>query len=53
METLPGLSAISKEIARQAAMIGYLNAFGMYTAACAAAIALAFLARGRARAAAG
>ena len=53
VETLPGLSAISKEIARQAAMIGYLNAFGMYTAACAAAIALAFLARGRARAAAG
>jgi len=53
VETLPGLSALSKEIARQAAMIGYLNAFGMYTAACAAAIALAFLARGRARAAAG
>jgi len=52
VETLPGLSALSKEIARQAAMIGYLNAFGMYTAACAAAIALAFLARGRARAAA-
>jgi len=53
IDTLPGLTAISKEITRQAVMIGYLNAFAMYTVACAAAIALAFLARGRPRAAGG
>ena len=53
IDTLPGLTAISKEITRQAVMIGYLNAFAMYTVACTAAIALAFLARGRPRAASG
>jgi DHA2 family multidrug resistance protein len=31
-DTLPGLAKISNEIARQSAMIGYLNAFTMYTA---------------------
>jgi len=44
-DSLAGLAALSREIGRQAAMIGYLNAFGMYTAASAAAILLVFLAR--------
>ena len=30
-ETLAGLARLSKEINRQAAMIGYINAFGFYT----------------------
>jgi DHA2 family multidrug resistance protein len=33
-ETLPGLAALSAEIARQADMIGYSNAFLMYTLVC-------------------
>ena len=33
-ETLPGLAALSREIARQADMIGYTNAFLMYTLVC-------------------
>jgi DHA2 family multidrug resistance protein len=33
-ESLPGLAALSREIARQADMIGYANAFLMYTLAC-------------------
>ncbi|MDB5372088.1 MAG: multidrug transporter [Belnapia sp.] len=51
IETLPGLQGLSREINRQAAMIGYVNAFGMYTLASAAAIVLVMLARGRRRAA--
>jgi MFS transporter, DHA2 family, multidrug resistance protein len=43
--TIPGLAQLSKEISRQAAMIGYVNAFGMYTAAAAAAVLLVLLAR--------
>ena len=31
-ESVAGLATIGKEITRQAAMLGYLNAFGMYTA---------------------
>ena len=46
-DTVPGLAQLGKEIGRQAAMIGYVNAFGMYTAAAAAAILLVLLARGR------
>ena len=46
-ETLPGLAQLGKEIGRQSAMIGYVNAFGLYTAASAAAILLVLLARGR------
>ena len=46
-ETLPGLAALSKEITRQSAMIGYVNAFGMYTAASAFAMLLILLARRR------
>jgi DHA2 family multidrug resistance protein len=51
LDTLQGLARLSKEIDRQAAMIGYVNAFGMYTAASVAAILLVMLARGRQRAA--
>src|SRR3984893_17375728 len=36
-DTLAGLARLSKEIGRQAAMIGYLDAFAMYTAASAGA----------------
>jgi MFS transporter, DHA2 family, multidrug resistance protein len=43
--TIPGLAQLGKEIGRQAAMIGYVNAFGMYTAAAAAAVLLVLLAR--------
>jgi MFS transporter, DHA2 family, multidrug resistance protein len=45
-----GLARISKEIGRQAAMIGYLNAFMMYTAASALAVALVLIVRRRASA---
>jgi DHA2 family multidrug resistance protein len=43
--TIPGLAQLGKEISRQAAMIGYVNAFGPYTAAATAAILLVLLAR--------
>jgi len=48
LDTLAGLAKLSKEIARQAAMIGYLNAFAMYTAASALALVLALTVRRRA-----
>ena len=35
LASVPGLAAIAKEITRQAAMIGYLNGFMMYTVASA------------------
>jgi DHA2 family multidrug resistance protein len=34
LASVPGLAAIAKEITCQAAMIGYLNGFMMYTVAC-------------------
>ena len=43
--TVPGLAQLGREIGRQAAMIGYVNAFGLYTAAAAAAVLLVLLAR--------
>ena len=46
-DTVPGLARVAKEILRQAMMIGYLNAFTMYTAASALAIVFALLAKGR------
>ena len=46
-DTLPGLARLSKEINRQAAMIGYLDAFAMYTAASGAAMVLVLLVRRR------
>jgi DHA2 family multidrug resistance protein len=49
--TLQGLARLGREIDRQAAMIGYVNAFGLYTAASASAILLGLLARRLRRAA--
>ena len=46
-DTLPGLAKMANEIARQAAMIGYLNAFVMYTATSALAVVLALMVRRR------
>ena len=48
-DTLGGLARLAKEINRQAAMIGYTNAFALYTATSAAAILLVPVARRRAR----
>jgi MFS transporter, DHA2 family, multidrug resistance protein len=45
VETVPGLARLSNEIARQAAMLGFLSAFALYTAASAAAILLTMLVR--------
>ena len=44
-DTVPGLARLAKEIDRQAAMIGYLNAFTMYTVTSAAAVAVVLLVR--------
>ncbi len=49
IETLPGLARLSKEIHRQAALIGYLDAFAMYTAASVGAMVLVMLVRRRRR----
>ncbi|MBI3515689.1 MAG: MFS transporter, partial [Proteobacteria bacterium] len=49
IDTLPGLARMAKEINRQAAMLGYLNAFALYTATSAAAMLLVLLARRPAR----
>jgi DHA2 family multidrug resistance protein len=49
-ETVGGLAKLSKEIGRQAAMLGYINAFGLYTLASALAIPLVLLVGGRSRA---
>jgi MFS transporter, DHA2 family, multidrug resistance protein len=46
-DSISGLAAISREVARQATMIAYLNAFGMFTAACAVTLPLILLMRGR------
>ncbi len=50
IDTLPGLASLSKEINRQASMIGYLNAFSLYTATSVAAIGIVWLARRKRRA---
>jgi MFS transporter, DHA2 family, multidrug resistance protein len=42
-DSVTGLAAIGKEIARQAAMFGYLNAFGMYTVMSLVAIPLVLM----------
>jgi DHA2 family multidrug resistance protein len=44
-DTVPGLAKVANEIARQSAMIGYLNAFMMYTVTSAAAVAIVLLVR--------
>ena len=41
--SLEGLQKISNEVTRQSALIAYLNAFGMFTAACAVTIPLILL----------
>jgi len=46
-DTVQGLARIAKEIARQATMIGYLNAFMMYTVASGLAVVFALFVRGR------
>ncbi|MSP00787.1 MAG: DHA2 family efflux MFS transporter permease subunit [Acetobacteraceae bacterium] len=53
METPVGLARLAKEINRQAAMIGYVNAFTYYTATSVVAILLIMLARRRTRKVAG
>ncbi len=50
IETLGGLAKLSKEIGRQAAMLGYINAFGYYTLASALAIPVILFVSGRSRA---
>ena len=52
VDTQQGLAQLSKEINRQAAMIGYVNAFGFYTAASAGAILLIVMSKKRQRRAA-
>ena len=47
IDTATGLARMSREIGRQATMIAYLNAFGLFTAACAMTIPLILLMRGR------
>jgi DHA2 family multidrug resistance protein len=44
-DTVPGLARVAKEIGRQAAMLGYLNAFAMYTATSALAVVFALMVR--------
>jgi DHA2 family multidrug resistance protein len=43
MNSLSGLQRIANEISRQSALIAYLNAFGLFTAACAATLPLILL----------
>jgi DHA2 family multidrug resistance protein len=47
IDTVTGLAKLSREVTRQATMIAYLNAFGLFTAACAISIPLVLLMRGR------
>jgi DHA2 family multidrug resistance protein len=44
-DTVAGLAKVANEISRQSAMIGYLNAFMLYTATSALALVLALLVR--------
>ncbi|MEZ5855957.1 MAG: DHA2 family efflux MFS transporter permease subunit [Hyphomicrobiaceae bacterium] len=46
-ETTAGVARLAREIARQAAMLGYINAFVMYTAASMVAIPLVLMLGGR------
>jgi len=48
-DSVGGLARLSKEINRQAAMLGYINAFGFYTACSALAIPLILLVGGTRR----
>jgi DHA2 family multidrug resistance protein len=44
-DSVQGLARVAKEIGRQAAMLGYLNAFTMYTAASAIAVVVVLMVR--------
>ena len=44
-ETLPDLAKLAREVNRQAAMIGYINAFYLFSITAAVAVPLAFLLR--------
>src|SRR3954454_2321069 len=46
-DTVPGLAKIAKEIARQSMMIGYLNAFMMYTVMSGLAVVFVLMVRRR------
>ena len=48
-DSVTGLAKLSKEIARQSAMLGYINAFGLYTLASALAVPLALFVSRRSR----
>jgi DHA2 family multidrug resistance protein len=45
VDSLSGLAVLAREINRQASLIGYLNAFWMYTAVSALAVPLVFMVR--------
>lgn len=47
LESAGGLARLSREVSRQATMIAYLNAFGLFTAACALTLPLILLMRGK------
>src|SRR6185437_9426884 len=49
MDTQQGLARLAREANRQAAMIGYLNAFGTFTATAAGAILVVLVAKQRQR----
>jgi len=46
-DTAAGLAKVAREIARQATMIGYLNAFTMYTVTSGLAMVFVLMVRGR------
>jgi DHA2 family multidrug resistance protein len=46
-DTVPGLARVAKEIARQSMMIGYLNAFMMYTVTSGLAVVFVLMVRRR------
>jgi DHA2 family multidrug resistance protein len=50
MDSAEGMARIAREINRQAAMIGYINAFVLYTAMSMVAIPLVLMLGGRRRA---
>ncbi len=45
IESIAGLARISAELVRQATMIGFINAFGLYTLACVVVLPLVFFIR--------
>jgi hypothetical protein len=45
VDSVTGLASLSKEITRQATLIAYLNAFGLFTTACALTLPLILLMR--------